>query len=420
MLIFTYIVFNGDIMAPSFIFCAMYTFSIGCALVNYDAWGLSVITNQLVELYLLGAIIFILIGLLCKVLFAKNYKAPSEKGLKKITIGNYVTFSLILINTVALLLWIINVYKISGGGSFSVMMESFRLKTSYGTDASMPNYLLQLSKIVTVSGYIYGFVYINNLLSGNGNKFLNLLLVNPAIYLLFSIFSSNRLNFLNFISALVIYYYLLKSVKLNMENRSIRLIIKLITLFLLVLLVFYGIRLLVGRISSENSNLIDYITMYAGGPVKLFDLYLQQPIHSNIWGKETFISVNQLLRKLGIFDIPQYLVHKEFRTYEGINLGNVYSAYRNWYADFGFKGTILLQSIFSIFFNIYYYKLRGTRYYDKHKLGVILYGYMASCIFLHPIDDEFYRYTISIGFLVYLLIFWVIYKLTIKKIKFRL
>lgn len=160
--------------------------------------------------------------------------------------------------------------------------------------------------------------------------------------------------------------------------------------------------------------------MYAGGPVKLFDLFLQQPLHSSFWGKETFIAVNQTFNKLGLFNIPQYLVHKEFRSYNGIVLGNVYSAYRNWYADFGFKGTMVLQTMFSMFFNFFYYKLRSTKYYDNEKFGIIIYGYMASSIFLHPIDDEFYRYTISIGFLIYTMVFAVIYILTVKKLKVRL
>jgi oligosaccharide repeat unit polymerase len=177
---------------------------------------------------------------------------------------------------------------------------------------------------------------------------------------------------------------------------------------------------LVGRLESTNSNLIEYITKYAGGPVKLFDLYLQNPIHSSIWGQQTFVSINQLFRKLNMFNIPEYLANKEFRTFNGFDLGNVYSAYRNWYEDFGYGGCLLMQGFFSLFFNGFYYKLIGSNYYDKSKLGLIIYGYLSCAIFLHPIDDEFFRIDISIGFIIYLVVFWVLYVFLIKKINVRL
>ena len=416
--IVTYLLFDGDVLAPSFIFCVMYTFSIGCALVNYQSWGLNIITLQLFEIYIFGALIMIFMGVLLKFIFCRNYHIPSENGMKEIKVNNFVTFFFIFFNLITLVLWVINVYKIAGGGSsFGNIMESFRMKTSYSFEVTMPGYLTQMVKIVTATGYIFSFIYINNLLAHKRNF---LLLINPLLYLLLSLFSSDRLNFLEYIATIVVYYYLLVSVKKNLRRKSIKLVIKLILVFIGVLVAFYSIRLLVGRNDSKSAGLIEYITMYAGGPVKLFDLFLQQPIRSSFWGKETFIAVNQTFNKLGLFNIPQYLVHKEFRLYNGILLGNVYSAYRNWYADFGFNGTMILQTLFSLFFNFFYYRLRSTKYYDSGKFGIIIYGYMASGVFLHPIDDEFYRYTISIGFLIYMVVFLTIYILTIKKMKVKL
>ncbi|ULQ49405.1 O-antigen polymerase [Liquorilactobacillus nagelii] len=419
--IITYLLFGRDIIAPSFVFCAMYTFSIGCALVNYQFWGLDIITNQLFNIYFFGAIIFIVIGMVCKFLFARRFVEPSVTGLKKINVNQYFTVFMILVNIFSLIVWIVNVYKIAGGGSsFSSIMESFRLKTSYGFQDNMPSYAEQLSKVITVSGYMYCFIYINNLIVSNQKKFFDLSLINPIIYIVFSLFSSNRLNILNFIATTVIYYCLLKNVEIKLKKGSMLLIVKLMLLFLTVMLFFYGIRLLVGRLESTNSNLIEYITKYAGGPVKLFDLYLQNPIHSSIWGQQTFVSINQLFRKLNMFNIPEYLANKEFRTFNGFDLGNVYSAYRNWYEDFGYGGCLLMQGFFSLFFNGFYYKLIGSNYYDKSKLGLIIYGYLSCAIFLHPIDDEFFRIDISIGFIIYLVVFWVLYVFLIKKINVRL
>ena len=162
---------------------------------------------------------------------------------------------------------------------------------------------------------------------------------------------------------------------------------------------------------------MDYITFYISGPIKLFDLFLKDPIHdSTIWGKETFVSLVGTLRDLGA-NIPLYLQHKEFRTYNGVELGNVYSAYRNWFADFNLTGTFLLQALFSLFYNLYYYKIQKMDI-NKHKILFIIYGYMAEGLFLHPIDDWLFSMYFSVGMIIYIILFIVLYLAITKKVKF--
>jgi oligosaccharide repeat unit polymerase len=419
LIVVCFLIFDGDIMAPSFIFCSMYAFSIGCALVNYQVWGLNIINKEFFKIYVWGAIVFVVIGVICKLIFSPRFADFSKENLKKIQVYKPLTYFFIFIDLITLFLWIVNVYKIAGGiSSFSDMMEKFRLETSYSLDVSMPGYLSQLSKIVTATGFIYMFIYINNLLIEK--RYFNINLIIPSIYLVFSFFNSNRLNFLELVATFVVYYYFLKNVEVNMGKRSLSLILKLIAAFLLVLVLFYGIRILVGRTDSKDTGLVEYITLYAGGPVKLFNMFLEQPIHSDFWGKETFPAINRLFNEFNLFNVPQYIAHKEFRSYDGIDLGNVYSAYRGWYADFYFKGTMLLQGIFAVFFNSYYYVLRGSNYYSKHMFAVIMYGYLASCIFMHPIDDVFFTDDVSVGFLIYILVFIVVYIISLKKVKIKL
>ena len=165
-----------------------------------------------------------------------------------------------------------------------------------------------------------------------------------------------------------------------------------------------------------KNNFIEYISMYAGGPVKLFDMFIKNPVpNSGIWGKETFPSLLKTFRSLG-YDIPQYISKKEFRFYNGVNLGNVYSAYRNWLSDFGINGVYILQTIFALFYNSYYYLLR-KKGYKKHILALIIYGYMAEAIFLHPIDDWLFSMFVSVGFIIYIIVFWLLYIMITKKVK---
>lgn len=402
-------------MAPPFLFCSMYFFSITCAFLNKKSWGID-LSQQTFYIYIVGAVIFILVGIICKLILVDSREQNVNNiEIRRMDINVAITLLIIVINLFGLYLWIKNVQLIAGPStSFSNMMESYRGKTSYSFEETMPGYVQQLSKVILVSAYIYIFVLVNNYVCKNLKKIDILYAIPVLIYVVLSIFDSNRLNLLQIISTAVVYFGMLWTLKNGSQKGSVKFIFRLLITFMVVLVAFYGIRILVGRTISKNVDFLDYITMYAGGPVKLLDMFIRDPIHHpDLWGKETFISMYNSLRK---FDpsIPKYLVHKEFRTYNNIDLGNVYSAYREWYADFGMTGVVVLQSIFALFFNTYYYALKSINFYNR-KFLVIIYGYMASVIFLHPIDDKFFTTVVSVGFIITLVVFYIMYNLTIKK-----
>lgn len=412
----TYQMFGHDFLAPAFIFCGMYALSIGSALLNYDQWGLSDYSQEAFHIYLYGALIFIATSYIVKFLvLPDNEELKVSEYTDRINVNKTITIFLILLNFVVLILWIKNIRQIGGGGSLSQSLENYRISSSYSLNSvGMPGYLQQLSKIITVCGYIYGFVLIYNIVHNSVIQEDYLFcLPNALIYILFSLFDSNRLNILGVIASYVVYYYFMK----NSKGNGLKILTRLTIIFVLLLIVFYGVRLLIGRSSSENNGFVEYISMYAGGPVKLFDMYIKDPVqNTSIWGKETFPSLLKTFRSLG-FDIPQYISKKEFRFYNGINLGNVYSAYRNWLSDFGLTGVYFLQTIFALFYSLYYYTLRKIGY-RNHLVSLIIYGYMAEAIFLHPIDDWLFSMFVSVGFIIYIAIFNILYVLITKKLKF--
>ncbi len=410
----TYVLFDYDVMAPPFLFCAMYFFSLSCAFLNRSKWGIA-LSGETFTIYLLGATIFIGIGLLCKVMLYSDKNNMAKVNIKRIDINPIVTLVVVILCAITLYLWIKNVKDIAGPStSFSNMMEKYRGKTSYSFEDAMPGYVQQLAKIALASAYVYAFAIVNNYMSKNMKKIDLLNFLPILLYVVLSLYDSNRLNLLQLIATIAIYFGILWNLKNSTASGSIKFVFKLMLVFGLVLVSFYGIRLVVGRTISKNVNFIDYITVYAGGPVKLFDMFIRDPIHhTDLWGKETFISLYNSLRKFDP-DIPKYLVHKEFRMYNGIDLGNVYSAYREWYADFGMNGVIVLQIIFATFFNAFYFKLKSMGAYNK-KFLLIIYGYMASVVLLHPIDDKFFTTMVSMGFITILVVFYVIYSVTLKK-----
>ncbi|HIS89155.1 TPA: oligosaccharide repeat unit polymerase [Candidatus Avigastranaerophilus faecigallinarum] len=410
----TYQLFVHDFLAPAFLFCVMYTVSIGCALINYQQWGLNDYSQEAFNIYLFGALLFIFVSYLVKILILPNNSLKMPDYTARININAGITVVLTFINLIVLVLWVKNVKTIGGGGSLSQALENYRINTSYSIGGvGIPGYLQQMSKITTASGYIYGFILIYNIVHHTVKKDdYYLCLPNTIIYILFSLFDSNRLNILGVIASYVVYYYFMK----NSKGKGFKTLIRLTEIFVVLLIVFYGVRLMVGRSSSKGNSFIEYISMYAGGPVKLFDMFIRDPVqNTGIWGKETFPSLLKTFRSLG-YDIPQYISKKEFRFYNGINLGNVYSAYRNWLSDFGINGVYVLQTVFALFYSCYYYLLRKVGY-KRHILALIIYGYMAEAIFLHPIDDWLFSMFVSVGFIIYIVVFWLLYIMITKKFK---
>lgn len=415
----SYYLLGRDIIAPPVIFCAMYTLSIGMSLTQWKEWNLSDYSIAAFNTYLWGAILFISISFCVKkilILISNKHINYNGMYLQEMPFNRALLFIFIIIDIVILFLLYKEVKNIGGSGNFSQMMEQFRQQTSYSFEVQLPAYLQQVLKLTNILAYICGFILINNILCEGFKKIDFLLIVPLIIYLLSSILQSNRLVILEIIGALGIYYFLLRAIKYKNNVVNFKLILKIIVIFLIVLIGFYAIRLLIGRSGSEDTGVIDYLAMYMGGPVKLFDLYLKNPIRSDFWGKETFYGLVRNLNSWGIMDTFQYLPHKEFRMVNGISLGNVYTAYRSYFADFGWGGIIWLQSIFSLFYSLLYYMLKLSKYYN-HKLKIIIYGYIATPIFLHPIQEELFNLVVNMGFLTYLILFGIVYTLLIKKIR---
>lgn len=418
----SYMIFEGDMLAPAFIVCAMYTFSVGCALINKTAWKLDDFSMMTFGVLVSGALVFIAINIFCRMIFAP--KALNRQSIERIDIRKGVTDFIIIFDAIFLVAWVYNVYLISSHygatGTLGVMMSVYRAQTSYSSEASMPGVLSQLLKIVTACAYIYLFAFINNAIIDSWKKYKEYL-VPIILYLIVSLFSSNRLNMLYVVAAAVTYYFLLKKYQLGKPKRSLKLICRIIGAFLLILLVFYGVRLLVGRLTSEDAGLIEYITKYAGGSIKLLDLYFNNPVKSKIWGKETFPSLIGNLKGFGLMDFDDYIVHKEFRRVNGMNIGNIYTAYRSWYADFGMTGIITLNIGFASFYNIYYYVLMRKNNI-AHRQLIIMYGYLVPALFLHSIDDYFYKYVFCMGFALYVIVFYVMIGFILggHKIKFKI
>lgn len=414
--IISFFTFKEDIIAPPFLFCISYTFSLFCALLNYNRWGLENYSLLSFSILFLGGIIFIFVGWVAQIVYQpKYYDMIDDFTVKRyVSISSAISYLLIIFNIITLLLYYRSVKNVAGNlENFSQMMESYREQSAYTLNSTqlMPDYVTHMSRIVFAEGYVYGFILVKNWLFGFKNwkdviKPVSIIIT----YVVMSILSSDRLSILQLTFAMIIYYFALKgSSSLKQIGKSL---LRVTIIVIIILLVFYSIRVLVGRVGSTDASIKDYLTMYSGGSIKLLDMYLSDPIHSSTWGVRTFLALHDIFRAMGMY-VPETLNNVEFRSFNGISLGNVYTAYRDWYTDFSLSGTLILQTIFAAFYNFYYFSLKKHGF-EKHEFATLIFGYMGTAVLLHPISDFLFSVYCSVGFCEYLVIFYVLYLILIK------
>lgn len=404
-------------MYPSLVLVSMYLISSVFSLYNWDIWELNNFSEEAFLIILSSVILFCVVGLIVEKFF-KNKKYITNNCINPpiINVKNSVLFINCLICFVTICWYFIEVQRIAGAsGDWLMTMANYRARTSWGildVEEDIPIFLKQLSKYVIVQGYIFSYIIINNKLL-KIYRFQDKLLYIPIMLMIAQVLiNAGRLELLKFVAYnLSVYYILCHRFYGWKKNLSFRFIKKAIIIFICTLIGFCILRTIVGR--NDDLDPMYYISLYAGGSIKLFDLYIQQPVmQSTIVGKETFYNINQFISKFGYNDLS-YIKHLEFRYINGVNIGNVYGALRRYYQDFGAFGNYFLVALFSGIIHIVYNKVKYSKVKGIDFLS-IFYSYIFCSVCLFPIDDIFYSSIISTTYLTNVIIMYVLYRLILK------
>lgn len=295
----------------------------------------------------------------------------------------------------------------------SALIANFRLKnaTSLNVEYQIPTWLSQLYNL---AGAIYYIIIFNLIFCRRRllkiEKRLGVSYI--VIYFLIGLLTGGRSNVIVFsISILVMFHIVTIKEKGAFKKYTINELLKFFIIVAFILIMFYSAKMIVGR--DSGLAFWDYIAFYFGNPIFLFDMYLElPPASSNIIGKETFYGLLDGLRKLGLINIEFYQTHLEYRTYNGVRLGNVYTAFRNYHYDFGYIGIFMLHSVFSIFFAKFYESLK--RNYTE--LKAIVFSMVYYAIILYPFSNYLFRRIITLGFIAEVLMVILLYNIFMRKI----
>ncbi len=403
---------KGDIFAPETMMTAAFLFSTICSIYQLSIWDYQVST---------GSVVIITSALLVAILFGLLTRGIMRQGNGSRTLditGEHISpiprwasiFSLLIV-CLTCVATAYQIVRIGGTGKLTDVMASYRTQTAYGTDLEdkLPGWVSQLQNVVSVIGYIY----IYNILCFGKNlrvseRFIDIMVI--ALSCIANMMTGGRFGTLCMAIGGMMMYWILRYRGGESSGAKLSTVLKILAIVIMTLATFYLVKDLVGR--ESDYDLVDYLTHYAGGGIVGFDMYLQNPpVPSDIFGKETFYSLINGLRKLGVIDVPYYAIHHEFRISNGTSIGNIYTALRDYNYDFGLVGMIVLHIVFCCFMCLFYEhaKKRGTGF-ETITLAMVYY-----CVPMYSISNTFYSNIVSFGFLIKLVELYILYRLFFVK-----
>lgn len=428
MLIISYIVFEKDLLAPPVVLNAVYILSTIFAIYNIDTWAIQLHSNTF-WVIVLGNLTFLITSILVHIFFKKNKKNTiiSEEQNRDNNVGyiNINISKIIFVTLVMVLFSFIYIKTVQNmahsygyADDYSQMMSNYRSNTSYGDD-ELPSWLMRFNRLMMSCTYVLLYIFINNIIYNRKNKKNYLLLIPILTYCVTSLFGAERTSILcYFIFALVLVYIILNKKYNFISKINKKYIIRGIACITLFFTFFTLSKSFVGR--TDDMKGLYYISFYAGGPIELLDLYLQDPIYSKEFGEEIFRGFRVILAKFGLCT-QGGIIHAEFRTSaNGVPVGNVYTAYRKYIHDFGYESIFVFQLVEAIFFSICYEKIKKKKLKNGIDMSLLFYAYFNTSLFRHSILESFFSSYIS-GIIVtgLFMYFWIYYfnklKITYEK-----
>ena len=422
LLVATYFGVGQDLMHPSVLTVGAMLLCVCASMYNIKLWNMQYHANTVI-IVIFGMSCVSLMGIICARCKSKRKKYSledaeivSQNGVYKV---DKTVYGIVVCFDVLVLSWYYYiVLKTTGGGALTEMLHSFRMIHSYGVGAddaaSIPGILNQCIKVNKVLAYLFVMIFLNNAIGYKKKDWKYL--VPPLLFCIQTLLGSDRIYIILLAGSSVVMAYVIWHRKNGWQKNISGKYVKVAAKALMAILIFFVLAgNLIGHSSEKIADPLEYISSYMGGSIQLLDMYVQEPLHETDsgWGEETFSSVYKTVVQMQGNTPPKR--HMEFRASNGVIIGNIYTALRKYYHDFGFSGVVILCSIFGLFYGIAYKRLQQERITELMSYKLCAYCFIVHCTFYFPLDDLFFSGVISINYFSMLIYMYVIYYFLIKR-----
>lgn len=425
MLVAVYQLNKKDFFTPSFFMIGSFMISAMISFLAQDRWGKIYFNTVVVVIFgLLAFVIGDFVGSKIKIGMKFNIKLKVKElmGLRQqdvlqaysfIRVPKKIMWLLILFMAVADVFYFEYIYKLSvSAGNHYGYSQMFKYARYAIIDVRyqipMASWLDHMLIIQECFGYIFLFVIAYNMIT---SKKFQLLDVCPCVlYIIKLMISTARINFINYICALVIFYTVI-SVKFNKKNS--RLSPKIIIYFVGgIVAILVGFRLL-GYLTEKSSNreIWTDLSTYGGSSIPALNVYLNSARTPNaFFGQESLNRLYAIFRIFGLTKVQAYDTTLPFIYFPDGTRTNIYTAFRRYIQDYGYWGMALVMGGMGMFYG---YLTRKIKTLNKLGVELIMYAYIFYPVVMSFVDERFIISFTSFSMLYHVVYFYIAYKLII-------
>ena len=406
----SFFVNKRDLISPSFLFCAAFTFAIAWATAYSSKWDLQlhwntyfVIAGGMAEFVVVSGLVQWWMGRI----HGKRIIQKKRK-LNYIYISPWIKAIIILFSLFIIVATVIGIIRIMSSNLANIMIAITQYRDmglfEGKTVRALPSWINFGRTMITALGYWFLYVFINNMILKK-RDILSLIIV--VISAASTLTSGARGDVFFMIVSAVVIYVALKNKQMGFRKSiKIKTLIGILVIGLIVLFTFQWTATAIGRVA--DFKLADYIAIYCGAEIKNLDMFLQENhMSTHIWGGQTFYSLVHWLGPIFGIKTEGYSLDIPFRSVNGFNLGNVYTTFYPYIYDFGMWGVVVLVGLMALLVQWNYERVKRAPIREKPGLCMLMYEYMSASVVFSFFSNKFYEVQFSENF-VRIIIIWLL------------
>lgn len=394
LLFINYNIFDKDIVAPAVIFILTFCVSFFDALLNLKIWD-TTISADTIFVITIGAVAFTIISILLKSINKKNVNKNEILTRNYISISKWKLIVFLIFQLIVIFFIQKYVKELAGpyakDGSLSASISMYQYLTKFTTlKLAFPKLLTYAYILSNSSAFIFGYVSIYNFFYSHKVNYL--VILNMLVSMTGSFLTGSRGVAIQVILSIVIIYLLLY--RDNGGEIKLGILVKPLLVLVGLLLSFRFFAKLLGR--DHSLGLFEYISVYLGAPIKNLDTFLNSSYQNgnNIWGFNTFSMQWQWINEKFDLGIPKDTINVDMQFLNGHNLGNVFTAYKDYISDFGYLGAILCIVGMALIMGYLYERTKLTEQKESKnaiKWSRLLFGYLSVNMAFTFFSNKFYE-----------------------------
>ncbi|MBR0143807.1 MAG: oligosaccharide repeat unit polymerase [Clostridia bacterium] len=421
LFVVSYLIFDKDLLAPPTVVALTFLFGCLCCLYNENTWGLNFSLDSM-ELISAG-IVATMLGGIVGVILSNRPKLTTYSffhGISKpeeIEVHPLKTWIVIAFQLVTVVLVFNHICRVTGYSSWGLAVAKYKLITGYQADVNdTSTYMSFLTRNMNEASRLIAFVYAyiigNNLVASKKKISINWIPV--VVYTILSFMQGGRANLVRLWLVVLITAYTVHKRSVGwVNNKATKRVIRIIALSVIAVgILFSGVRGIVGR--TADSNLLDYVTFYAGSPIAVLNQVWEAPVtQPAVFGERILYYFNQTTRVL--FGVPERYTfyYRYMQSPNGSHIGNAPTAFRPAFVEFGPVGFLLFFIACGAFFTYLYCKCRQKRGNSSFDFRLLVYSYISYTFmmyfystFFDFLSHLFIKYLIEMYLIKWFLVGW--------------